>query len=644
MLFFPSFASSYKGNGPATAFYADRGPSKSNSIGTYRGALVPEKRFIYDEETDLVAIREKRDGFNSGLPFDIFDFNNRFQRGSIIFKILPAPGAVEYQIRNISGSRTRASQQFDSVTGRRIESYPWANVAGIVVDLPYNSDDIILPYGSGGSFRGVTIVDRGANYINAGKGDDAVIGGYGQDFIGSRQRPQDLRQLANISAPTYFREPTTGTKLYVGGSSDDVLDGGSDRDLLVGDRLNGHELYLPDSALKDLPRIWAKQADQLSIYNDFGEDWAANGPGKGADLLAVRPTTRNFAAPEYYPLWIPGNDIIRGYEGDDIIHGDDNTISLNLYQLAEIRKWLANTPKEVLDAGGIGSSNWDKIKLGADFIDAGAGDDQIYAGVGADAVIGGTGADVIDTGPQILAPGFQPFYGPKVIYGDRATFDPITKSWTKDISAVSPDHFVIGGLFDTETELEQSKSGEFDALTLQRRTMSEALSEFEAKWGIAGKVLKNIPKVGKIITGIVDGVIKFMKFNDPKPVAPGAPAKASDSLTIIRDFDSVDILSINVPFRASLTASRNRFGVSGIEKENLLGMGLTGKRGTYLRLSKEAGTFYDRVFIEGDKELAILDISAPQENGSVTWTLGGSDYLDLLKNDGATPLYDALTI
>lgn len=104
-----------------------------------------------------------------------------------------------------------------------------------------------------------------------------------------------------------------------------------------------------------------------------------------------------------------------------MIYGDDNTINHNLYQLPTIRQWLPYTPYEVWNSGGgVSSSNWTSIKLGADEIDGGPGNDQIYGGVGRDAIIGGYGFDIIDIGPQIVVPGYEPFYGLKVVYGDKS--------------------------------------------------------------------------------------------------------------------------------------------------------------------------------------------------------------------------------
>ena len=634
----------YNGFGPATQFVASLTGNADQDRKS--GLLTPEtqssrlnfQKLLYN----VIGSRSIKPDFNSTLPYDEITFFDQGAGGDFIFAIEPAPGK-EVLANNKTGYRTRASERFleqvslpgGQATSRfSISTYPWQNAAGILVDLVEDSNDLILPYGTGGSYQDDTVVDRGINYINARNGQDVVIGGYGEDIIGSSGNIKDLKKYDGINAT--FRKQVRGSKFYVGGSGKDVLAGGLEADFLIGDRLNGYELYLPTSRLNGIPDTWKNHLEAIKSYQP-----STFSSGKGFDLTGS--DSKGFLGTNTpYPLWIPGNDIIRGYEGDDIIHGDDNTISENLFQLPTIKKWLSNTPKEVVAAGGINDVKWNEkgFQLGADFIDGGTGNDQIFAGIGADAIIGGYGSDVIDTGPQIVTSGYNPFFGPKVIFGGNAILrDTVTGEWVNDTSETSPDLFVIGALIDREAELSSSNSGELDTASAERRTMAEKLAGFETVWKQAQGVVKAIPKVGGVIVGVVNAVTSFLKKTDPKPVSAGKQATAIDTLTIIRDFDKNDILSINAPNGSRITFDPPQiFGDSGADLKNPLAKGLEAlpaRRGLYLSIEKSAGDSYKRVFLDDVTELAVLGrVPDPGGSGTTTWTFGGSNFLGALDLNG----------
>jgi Ca2+-binding RTX toxin-like protein len=251
--------------------------------------------------------------------------------------------------------RTRAALGHITLGNISVSNYPWERVDGIQIATHTRGDDVILPYGTGNidaiidNERSATIVDRGSALVNIGNGNDVVIGGYGRDLFGS------------IDSAVIIPD-ATGTKFFVGGSNNDSLHGGRESDLLVGDRWGGHELYLTSESLHDVPAKWLKQANNLKAYQppDFKE-------GAGSSLLGQYNDSLKLFSVDYYPLWAPGNDYIIGNDGDDVIYGDDNTINNNLYQLPTIRKWLPYTPYAVWNSGGgVSSSNWTSIKLGAD--------------------------------------------------------------------------------------------------------------------------------------------------------------------------------------------------------------------------------------------------------------------------------------
>jgi Ca2+-binding RTX toxin-like protein len=627
----------YKGNGPATQFVASLAGNFSDQD-RKSGLLTPEttssrlsfQKLLYN----VKGSRSIKPDFNRTLPYDEITFFDQGAGGDFVFAIEPAPGrGGKFEIEALEpANSTRASRRFYDPTDfgnvLTVSPYPWQNVAGIVVNSVENSNDLILPYGTGG-LQYSTIVDRGVNYINARNGQDVVIGGYGQDTFGSSVDIKNLKELAKID--TTSRERARGSKFYVGGSSEDVLAGGLEADFLVGDRLNGYELYLPTSRLNGIPDTWKNHLEAIKSYQP--STFQIGKGSQGFDLVAKDES-------KTYPLWIPGNDIIRGYEGDDIIHGDDNTISQNLFQLPTIRKWLSNTPRLVVDAGGINNIKWSEkgFQLGADFIDGGAGNDQIYAGIGADRIIGGYGSDVIDTGPQIITPGYNPFFGPKVIFGGNA--DIVTGEWVKDTSEKSPDLFVIGALIDTEKELSSSITGELDTTSAERKTMAESLAKFEKAWEAAEGVVSNIPKVGGAVVEVVKAVTAFLKISDPKPVPVGDSPQADDAVTIIRDFDENDILSINVPNGANLQLRRGEYNIGGSDK-NPLTKGLFNKKGVYFEIEKSAGNAYKRLFLEGVTELATIRYN--QETDFVSWTFGGKSFIGYDGNNDGNP-YKSQTI
>ena len=510
-------------------------------------------------------------------------------------------------------------------------STQWLYLPGIDITTALDGNDVILPYGVGnietifGSpWREQTVllsyVDRGFSNVNVGDGEDVVIGGYGEDQIGSWKGASD------------FNKNATGSKFFIGGSNSDSLHGGSASDLLVGDRWNGYELYIPSNALTSVPGTWKNQVSNLKGYQPAAY---TDGTGAGFSLLGVVKSKNPIIPSRYYPLWTPGNDKLYGYDDNDTIYGDDNTIETNLYQLETMKRFIGQTPNYVIEAGGAGESNWDKIKLGADLIDAGAGNDQIYAGVGADAIIGGAGADLIDAGPQIVVPGYNPFFGLKVIYGDSVNEDPIT-GYSSNKSSADINAFMIGGLYSTENELVSSNSGELDTASAARQTVAEQLANYGSTWKKYGKFVKLIPKAGAIIGGIMDAINTFYGITQPNPAPLGNSPKAADALTIIKDFNPVDLLTIKLAQGESLRVKQvSGYTISGSKDLNPLAGNIVNAFGTILEVKKDAGTTYDRVFLEG--YTAGLILVSPTSDSTVI-TYGGSDYAGVL-NDQGQPMY-----
>ena len=653
----------YNGHGPLTDFkiIADDGPLLFTTDGS-----ISFNRQTRDPKNPLLSrINSSRSNIPGEFrPFDVVNIettspSNLAKPGAFLrFSIEPAEfnhkllsGDVKYETAAFSFRKQTLDPKFATSTrgasitevpynegkGYWVRNYPWNQVGGLQLSSKGAQNDLILPYGIGSrDYYGFTITERGTTYINTGNGADAIIGGYGKDYFGSRER----EQLIALKQPKFSLKNTTqGAKFFVGGSGDDLLDGGNGEDLLVGDRFNGFELYLPTKALSNIPAewktTWQGQFDSIRKYQDprysdttgAGHEILGNTRGNGGDLAS---------GSTQYPLWIPGNDIIRGYDGNDIIYGDDSTMDFNLKQIVTIREWLSQTPPQVMESGGINSDLWnrDGFKLAADFIHGGAGQDQIFAGIGADAIIGGADPDVINLGPQIIADGYRPFFGPKVAYGDDAYFDEVTGKWQKDQSSASPDHFIIGRLVSSATDLSNSNSGELPALAIESKTMATQLARFETAWKEVSKVVKAIPKVGSIVTGIVDAAVKIVKLQDPKPTRPGNPAKARDAMTIIKDFDPMDMITFNVEDGQFATYQKGSISVAATEKDNPLIGDLGISSGARIMLADKAGTFYPRVYLEDVNELYVLARTPSEDGKSFAITLGGSAFAGALNEAG----------
>ena len=525
--------------------------------------------------------------------------------------------------------RTRAALGHITLGNISVSNYPWERVDGIQIATHTRGDDVILPYGTGNidaiidNERFETIVDRGSTLVKIGDGNDVVIGGYGTDLF------------ASVESAVIIPD-ATGTKFFVGGSNNDNLYGGRESDLLVGDRWGGHELYLTSESLHDVPAKWLKQANNLKAYQppDFKE-------GAGSSLLGQYNDSLKLFSVDYYPLWAPGNDDIIGNDGDDVIYGDDNTINHNLYQLPTIRKWLPYTPYAVWNSGGgVSSSNWTSIKLGADEIDGGPGNDQIYGGVGRDAIIGGYGFDIIDIGPQIVVPGYEPFYGLKVVYGDKSAAQltssrPLRGGRSLETTTNDPDNngvnmFIAGGLYDNEDELKQSNSGLLDTASASRQTLAEKMSGFEQAWQKIGKVVKLMGDLGNWVESIVGVTLDFIKDSEREPVALGTEPKAADALTIIKDFNTDDFLTLSVPKGETITIEKiSKFTIGGSSTLNPLAGDIIESSGTMIYQGKGAGNNFQRIFLQGyNEELNLLGYSADQ----ITFIYGGNDYAEFVKN------------
>jgi len=456
---------------------------------------------------------------------------------------------------------------------------------------------------------GGTVVDKGYSWVEVSNGQDVVVGGYGRDIIsGEYLTKQGSLDLLYIKFFYGLHDKSYGSKFFVGGSDNDLLLGSRDSDLLIGDRFNGFECYLNRSSLEsNVPSFFQLQKASLLRYQR--DEWNSDdNPGKGGDLLGTNGKT--------IPMWRPGCDVIHGFGGDDVIYGDDNTDN-NLALLANLRKFAVNDE----------SINWLSSRFGDDFLDGGAGNDNIFAGFGSDAIIGGLGSDFISCGEQIIADGYEPLWGPKVVWGDE--YNP---SNDKNRS-YSPDVFLIGEIFSTSGDIEASQSGISDTSQL-RQSISEKMSMFHEEWLKYNKVVKVIPKVGSVISSLGDALFSFANFVHNR--LPSADKKASslDVLTVIKDFDPSDQLVVklrpgdSVEFRR--TEKNFTLDKSGhFSDNNPLVLDELGGEGRMMTFTRDAGVTFQRTFLQGyTGEIVKLRQEAADGGGSWVY-FGGADFLGI---------------
>jgi len=570
-------------------------------------------------------LRRVIDGTRSSKPFDVIEFT-------------PGVNSTDLDVFLSVGDTVRGvARYFRTIQGGFSEQVRTSGeqfLGGIAIKTGEKGNDLILSSGPGAersntSTDSFTLVNRTSSYVNIQDGDDAVIGGFGRDYFGSRS----VAEIDSLSSEKRFSTSNArGSKLFIGGSSGDVLDGGADPDYLVGDRFNGYELYLKASNLSDLLPIsspWSNQSKYLEAYQSI----LPAGVGDRLTGLTVKTlSTGLVTSSQPYSLWMPGNDVIRSYEGKDIVFGDDNAIN-NLAQLKILKDNITGVnPSDPDKYGAINANNFNSVRLGADFIDAGGGNDEIYAGFGSDAIIGGGGSDFIDIGAQVAVKGYTPFFGPKVVYGDRAFWN--GSEWKSDPDTKAPDVFIVGALYTRESELQASNS-QASLNFSQSSSIRESVESFESEWKTYGKVLGLIPKIG-VVAKVVDGVIALTKalFPAPKPfpIAGESVPKANDALTVIKDFDQFDQLTFSLAKGEQYEIKKTNLTLSDDPSNPLLGR-IQNKKGTIIEVRGDAGTTYNRIFLEG-YDSGLVSLKTESTGTATFYTLGGRDFGDILDANG----------
>lgn len=116
--------------------------------------------------------------------------------------------------------------------------------------------------------------------------------------------------------------------------------------------------------------------------------------------------------------------------------------------------------------------------------------------------------------------------------------------------------FIAGGLYDNEDELKQSNSGLLDTASASRQTLAEKMSGFEQAWQKIGKVVKLMSDLGNWVESLVGLTLDFINDSEREPVALGTEPKAADALTIIKDFNNDDFLTLSVPKGETITIEK----------------------------------------------------------------------------------------
>jgi Ca2+-binding RTX toxin-like protein len=501
---------------------------------------------------------------------------------------------------------------------------------GMAIRLEQYGNDIVMPNGRGEIMYGLgreydprfPTFDYHYTFVIVQNGVDSVVGGFGNDIILSES-------MSYVDAEAKYRLKLNsaennigGSKFFVGGSGDDFLSGGRDGDLLIGDRFNNYELYLNREALsKNVPVAFEENAKRLLNYQppDYN-----NGNYNGKDIDWTRGIGKEnsisgdgmYNGQGYGQMWFnrPGCDVIHGNGGDDIIYGDGNIEDINeLYHF----KQAANEYGMVAPNG---QENWSSLLIGADFIDGGSGNDVIHAGYGADAIIGGKGSDIIYCGDQIVAPEYQPLWGPKIVWGGAY----------KDKTDLTPDLFVVGDMYTQESQLMSAE----DIKNIAKEAEEKAVSD---KWvnffqsitdPIASDAQKNLISFFTSLASLMS--------KDQSSV-PDVSVKETNSLvgvTVIRDFAANDLMTLKIRVGEGMKGSgavvpfdyNAGSGKSSLYPFNPIIDGGVQARGKSVVVTQKAGNPFDGVILEGYTGNLWKLNSQTLEDGSRLLLLGGDAY------------------
>ena len=493
--------------------------------------------------------------------------------------------------------------------GRHIDGLQSANsfYVGVQAD---NSNDEIFTYGGGFYDRllstgPITLWERDdkPRMVLSGAGQDFVLGGWGRDIISPGldkelegitkvinglykdydkltgihwERLLGVKPLEIFNIPGISRNldkidnkiiPAVAvqSKAYVGGSMQDIIFGGPKNDVLIGDRISGVE-----GGISTLPNIVSNINKLIGFdLKTTNLEFAGTDSSKYLSDKYQIPWRDSVSKDTYYHNnWWPFGDLIAGFEGDDVIYGDDTESDPK--RIIDLKSMVRGAPgqsgkiqdqllinnamgeQQILKTDPLfkdltwdGRGNTQTYKFGNDILLGGDGNDRIYGGFGGDFIIGGRGVDFIDTGEAILADGYKPFYGYDQVWGDLPG-----KLKGQD---AYPDIFNIGPIYLTETDM-KAASPNPDTKTLQemQTEINKATDVFNKNQefikkalGTAGDITKAIPIVGPIFSAMFKaGSLFFSKRTAQQLIEDTSTPNATDLSVYIRDFDPLDIINI----------------------------------------------------------------------------------------------------
>ena len=237
---------------------------------------------------------------------------------------------------------------------------------------------------------------RGDDHVQGGAGNDVLDGAGGADIIEGGDG-NDRIQADGVIAEGYLNTVAAenhGADLVDGGAGDDDIEGGGNADVLFGgpgaDRIFGDRGGRTDDPF--FVKLEAHGADTLDGEdgNDFleggGNDDTIYG-GAGNDYLwgdtSAANIVGNAAGQSAADLGVLayGNDYLDGEDGNDTMVGGGRDDTL-YGGTGNDRLWGDDSGAALL-----GEYN------GIDYLDGGEGDDQLVGGGNADALYGGDGAD-----------------------------------------------------------------------------------------------------------------------------------------------------------------------------------------------------------------------------------------------------------
>jgi len=212
-------------------------------------------------------------------------------------------------------------------------------------------DDIVV----GGSGPDWLYGQDGKDQIQAGPGDDRVFGGDGDDDLSGQQ----------------------GNDILYGEGGDDLLSGHIGNDTLIGD-IGSDRLYGGSGDDDLVGGVWsfepipaAPQPDKDELYGEDGNDYL-----RGDNVFQYSAGLTQTTGGDDLLIGGPGYDTLDGQAGNDTLKGDSEPDVMN---------------------GGLGNDNLDGGS-GDDVMWGDAGNDTLIGGPGNDFLTGGMGVDTLDGG------------------------------------------------------------------------------------------------------------------------------------------------------------------------------------------------------------------------------------------------------